>query len=441
MFRKTLLCLITLVLLITPAALAQDDDKPTIAILGLGDFVGIDVTEDGVLDALQTRGFINAEERAIVAQRQDLQGEKLNIIWGNADFDLSLVPNMIDNAIDQGADVLLTTTTNVTQTTVDTTGDMDDPPVVLFTGVSTPFYSGIADAPCIKPDHVTGIHARVPYEEIVPMLQLYNPGLQTIGAIFHSSSLSGAFGVESIQENAEALGMTVESTAIVALPDLRAATQGLINKGVEVILVPSDSITTLGMPIIVGIAMEYDIPIYHVTTGGITLGATLGIGGYRHYQEGIDAGIVLAAYLNGDIDFAATGIGSVDGLAVGMNVDLARAQNIEISDELLAAADLAIAGGMLQLSPRIIEDYFGGMDEAAVTGILQAMAGAFPDIEFVDGKLQLPAEMFESLVQAGGAFLTESGAASPDDSAFLENLHCTDEMIAEQQAQLKAQEG
>ena len=438
MLRKTLLGLIVLALLLTSGALAQDDDKPTIAILGLGEFVNVDVTENAILEALLARGFINAEERATLAQRQDLQGENLNIIWGTADFDLSLVPIMIDNAIDQDADVLLTTTTVVTVTAVDTTLDMDDPPVVLFTGVSTPFYSGIADAPCIKPDHVTGIQARVPYEEIVPMLLLYNPGLQTIGTIFHSSSLPGAFGVESIQENAAALGMTVETAAIVALPDLRAATQGLIDKGVEVFLLPADNLVTLGTPIIAGVAMEYDIPIYHVTTGGVTLGATLGIGGFRHYQEGIDAGIVLAAYLNDEIDIANTGIGSVEGLAVGMNVDLARAQDIELDDELLAAADLAVTGGMLQLSPRLLEDYFGGMDSATVMGILEAAAAAFPDVELVNGKLQLPAQMLDSLVQAGVSFLAASGAQSPDDSAFLASLHCSDAMIAEQRAALDA---
>lgn len=438
MFKKLLLVTV-LTGLIAPWSAAQADDKPTVAILRLGEFARIVVTEGAILDVLQARGFIDAEEYAMAAQRQDLQGEKINIIWGDADFDLSLVPIMIDNAIDQDADVLLTTTTLLTATALDTTLDMEDPPVILFTSVSNPFYSGIADASCIKPDHVTGVQDRVPYEEILPMMRLYNPDLKTIGTIFHSASLSGAFGAESIQESAEGLGLAVESAAIVTLPDLRAATQGLINKGVEAILVPADSLVTLGMPIIAGTAMEYGVPVYHVTTGGITLGATLGIGGYRHYQEGIDVGRVLAGYLNGDIDIATTGIGSIDGLAVGMNVDLARAQDLEVSDELLAAADMAVAGGMLQLSPRLLEDYFVGLDAAAVMGIMEAAAAAFPDIEFVDGKLQLPAEMLDSLVQAGTAFLAASGAdGRPDDTAFLESLHCSPEMIAEQQAQLDA---
>ncbi len=435
---KSLLLITVLSWLIAPWSAAGAGGKPTIAMLRLGDFASVVVTENAILDALQARGFINAEERALTAQRQDLQGENLNIIWGNAGFDLSLVPIMIDNAIDQDADVLLTTTTMVTQAAVDTTLDMDDPPAVLFTSVATPYYAGIADAPCIKPDHVTGFQVPVPYEEIVPMLLSHNPDLKTIGAIFQSTSLPGAFGAKSIEQIAEALGLAVETSAIAALPDLRAATQGLINKGVEAILLPADNNMSLGLPIIAGIALENNIPVYYSVSGGVALGATFGIGGYRHYQEGVDAGRVLAAYLNGDIDFATTGISSIDGLAVGMNVDLARAGNIEISDELLAMADLAVAGNMLQLSPRLLEDYFSGLDPAAVPGIMQTAAAALPDVEFVDGKLQLPVDMLDWIVEAATVFLASSGGGSPDDTAFLESLHCSPAMIAEQQAALDA---
>ena len=424
--------------LIAPWSAAQANDKPTVAMLRLGDFASVVVTENAILDALQSRGFINAEERAAMAQRQDLQGENINIFWGDAGFDLTLVPIMIDKAIDQGADVLLTTTTVVTMSAVDTTLDMEEPPAILFTSVATPYYAGIAGAPCIKPDHVTGFHVPVPYEEIVPMLLSHNPDLKTIGTLYQSTSLPGAFGVESIRQIAESLGLAVETSAIAALPDLRAATQGIISKGVDAILLPADNNIGLGMPIIAGAALEHNIPVYYSVSGGVALGATFGIGGYRHYQEGVDAGRVLAAYLNGNINFADAGISAIEGLAVGMNVDLARAGNIEISDELLATADLAIAGNMLQLSPRLLEDYFVGLDPAAVPAIMGAAAAALPDVEFVDGKLQLPVNMLDSIVESATAFLASSGGGRPDDSAFLESLRCTPAMIAEQQAALDA---
>ncbi|MDE2635251.1 MAG: ABC transporter substrate binding protein [Chloroflexota bacterium] len=438
MARRFLLIIAVLSLCASATLWAQDDEKPTVAILRLGDFASVVATESAILDVLQARGFIDSEERAMTAPHQDLQGENINIVWGNADFDLSLVPIMIDNAIDQDADVLLTITTMVTMAAVDATLDMDDPPAVLFTSVSTPYYSGIAEAPCIKPDHVAGFQVRVPYEEIVPMLLSHNADLKTIGTIFQSTSLPGAFGVESIEQIADELGLMVETTAIAALPDLRAATQGLIDKGVEAILLPADNSIGLGMPIIAGTALPYGIPVYHAVSGGVALGATFGIGAYRHYQEGVDAGRVLSAYLNGDIDFATTAIGSIDGVAIGLNVDLARAGNIPITDELLATADLAVDGEMLQLSPRMLEDYLIGLEPAAVLGIMEAAAAALPNVEFAAGKLILPVDSLDSIVESAAAFLAASGGGSPDDTAFLESLRCTDEMIAEQQAALTA---
>ena len=84
MIQKSALVLALFMLLFAPLSMAQDDDKPTIAILSFGYHSNINLSVKGTLDMLQAYGYINQEERAALDQRQDLEGEGINIFWGDA---------------------------------------------------------------------------------------------------------------------------------------------------------------------------------------------------------------------------------------------------------------------------------------------------------------------------------------------------------------------
>ena len=101
--------------------------------------------------------------------------------------------------------------------------------------------------------------------------------------------------------------------------------------------------------------------------------------------------------LNGDIDIAATGIHQASNMLVGVNLDSAELQGVEIDESLLEQAVLVVEDG-----------------DVSVSGL-----GA-----------QLMAQLY------GGASALEDRRA--EDLALLESLQCSEEMIAEQQAALDA---
>ena len=102
-----LLLILTLLLPSVPGAMTQDAN-PTIAILRYGPLSSYMVTEGAILDMLETYELINAEERAVLDERRGLEGENINIIWGDGNFDVPTVNLIIEDALDQEADVLLT---------------------------------------------------------------------------------------------------------------------------------------------------------------------------------------------------------------------------------------------------------------------------------------------------------------------------------------------
>lgn len=399
MKARLLIGLLIAALLVCAPALAHDDDKPTIGILRYGGTSLMTLAEKGILDMLQAYELINAEERAVLDESEDLEGENINVIYRDAGFDLGTANIMVEEALDRGADVLLTLTTPVSQIAANITRDMDDPPAIIFAIVTTPYFSGIAEAPCIKDSHIAGTQTDIPYDEFVSLLKAQDPDMKTVGTIVNQAEPNSVYGVERITELAEELGMSVEVTSVVSFADLKLATDGLLSKGVDAIAIPASLITVVGLPTIVETATEYGgVPVFSIAAQHVYRNATVGAGFYSVYREGVIAGRMLISHLNGDIDISRLGVNLTPGFTVAINLDSAAAADVQISEELLAMADWLVENG-------------------------ESTEGVTPELPEVG--IELPEMTLE-----------ERRAA---DLEFLAGLYCTDEMIEEQKAQLETQ--
>ena len=124
-----------------------------------------------------------------------------------------------------------------------------------------------------------------------------------------------------------------------------------------------------------------------ICTGYGLRGAVLAQG-LDYYQEGVDSGRMAVAYLNGELDIAATSISRQSATALVVNLDAAAAQNVAIPQELLDVAGTIVEDGEATMSERMM---MGEEEMAAAT------------------------------------------------EEFLAGLTCTEELIAEQQAMLDAE--
>ena len=393
---RQLIWLVIVALLIVPPALAQDAGKPTVAILRYGGTTLTALAEKGILDMFEAYGLVNAEERAILDEAEDLTGERINIIYGDAGFDIPAANIMVKDALDRGVDAILALSTVVSQLTANITRQMDDPPPVIFAVVTAPYFAGIADAPCIKDSHIAGTQIVVPYDEFVPLLKVQDPAMKTVGTIVNLTEPNSVFGVERITVLAADLGIQVEVTPVVAVADLSLATASLLSKGVEAIVLPASYTTSIGLPAIITTVEEQGgIPVFSIVAEHVYRGATVGADFYSLYREGVTAARILIHHLEGAIDLSRLSINLQPGFTVAINLDAAAAAGLTISDELLAMADWMIKDGVSS----------------------EGVTASLPEIG-----IELPEMTLE-----------ERRAA---DLEFLAGLACTDAMIAEQQAAL-----
>ncbi len=382
-----------LALLLAPAGLAQDSDLPTIAVLRWSADGPFDRGARGILDMLQAYGLISEAERDTLQNGDDLYGEKLRIIWRSADSDIPTANLMVEDALYRGVDVMLTSGTSVAQIAVNATLDLEDPPAVLFHIVSAPYSAGIADAPCIKPDHVSGATPVHPYGDLLDAVMVQDPEISLIGTFITPGMAQSERSDREIQEQAEAKGLKTVTAPVNSFPDIPLATQVLLDEGVEAIVV-SMNFVLFGIPAIVNEAADHHVPVYSPIPGFITDGAPIGVGFNDHYHQGVIAARMLIAFLNDGLNLGSVSIAEVPDLTYAVNFDSAAEMGIEIADELAELATMTVRDG---------------------------------EISMTTPAPQLPEMSLEARMAA--------------DAAYLESLRCTDEMIAEQQAALDAAEG
>lgn len=428
-------------LLIAPFATAQANDNPTVVIIRYGPYISDPIMESGLLDTLQVYEWISAEERALLNAGQNIQGEKINIFWSAAGFDLPTVNILVEDALDRGADILVTSGAPVTQIAISITQDQDEPTPVLFHGVNHSTEYGISDSPCLKPAHVTGSEYTPPFDEVFEVFLLQNPALQRVGVIHTATDAAGIFGAAQIQAIGEAKGIAVESAAVAGFSDLRAATQSLVSKGVEAIVLPIDFTVGSGLPVVVSAAKEEQIPVFYPVPGTVMLGVTVGVGFFDYYAQGIDTGLVLNARFKDGLDFNTLAVNSLTGSSVGINVDVANEMEMEVAQELRDIADITVHEGAMLLSQAVLERQMEllGADDT----IRQMVLSLGNDMDW--SMLMQPGAGGEADPMVGQLFqmlieLRRSPENLAADAALLELRHCTDDMIAEQQAALDAAE-
>jgi len=386
---KFALVILLLALLLPPASMAADDDAPTLAFLRFGQSPSFALTDRAVLDMLEVYGFISAEERATMEAGNDLHGENINILYRDAGFDLPTANLMVEDALDEGADVILTVSTQVGMIALGAMSDMEDPPALIFAIVTDPHASGLATATCIKPPNVTGTLMHFDYEEYTNIAYLQDPDFQSIGLLANADDPATAGYISTIQQFGEEYGFTVEVETVVTAADYALGTDSLVDSGVDVIVLPPRTGSSAGIAAIVESA--YGVPVFSPLVSDVIHGVTIAAGFEGWYREGIHAARMVIGYLEGNLDIATTAIASTPGFAVAVNSDSADAQGVVFTEALLAEVDYIIQDGVI-------------MSEGAL--------------------FEIPGEIGLSEMT-----LEERKA---EDAAFLENLHCSPDMIAEQ---------
>jgi putative tryptophan/tyrosine transport system substrate-binding protein len=332
MFRRFILnCFITCFILLSFSAIeAQDDDIPVVAFIKLGPIPSFELAEQGTRDVLAHYGYID--------------GENIIYRYGDAEFDIDIARALVEQAITDGADILITITTPVSQAALEITSTMENPPIILFGLVTDPYASGLAQSPCIKPSHLGGSQLYERYAEVMALIPEFDADIETVGYLYNDEEYNSVVATEIVEAAAEDFGLELAVGIVHSPEEVTPVAETLAMGGVQAFFVGADSTVGSNLENIIELADVLDVPVFAVTRSQVYSGATIGIGASTYFG-GTDLGWMAAGHLNGTLDIATTAVSQQEGFTLGINLDAAAAQNLIIPESLLERSDFQIENG------------------------------------------------------------------------------------------------
>ena len=338
-----------LILLLSFAGGVQaNDDNPVVALLRWSDGGMQSRAIEGMFDLLVDYGLVSEQELVMAVPGEDFHGEHITILWRNAGSDITLANAMIEEVLDEGAEILVTMMTVVSELAVKITAEsgIEPTPLVIFSLVSAPYASDIADSPCDKPDHVVGTHSIRDYEEIMELLPLLDMDIQRVGTyvsdVFsnsvHAANQIATFGAEH--------GYMTEIQPIVNMTDVALATDLLLDNGADALIISAEcDEMASSTPMIMEAAATSGVPVMALIPAYASLGAQIGAGFDAYYREGVVQGQLLVAALEDRLDAANTHIHSMPSTSVALNLDSMKTAGIKVPAGLLDIADWVVIDG------------------------------------------------------------------------------------------------
>lgn len=350
--------LLSLSLLFTGGAIAQDDEED-LPVIGFVQFVShpaLDAGVQGAADYLEANGFVDSETA--------------RFIFANGEGDIPTLSLIIEDFLDEGVDVIIAVSTPALQAAYGIISDLEEP-AVFFNTVTNPYAAGVAQAPCVHPAWLTGSQALAPFEATVPLVFDIVPNAETIGLIYNDAEVNSVVSTEIVLEIGEELGLEFEIQTVANSSEVPVAAEALISRGIDAFYVTTDSTVVAGLEGLVQVANDNAIPIVGSDPASAQRGAVIAQG-LDYYQEGIDTGRMVVAYLNGELDIATTSISRQVINELALNLDAAQLQGVTLSDELIERASILIEDGEVTRAERaeVSEEEMAEADAAFLEGLV-----------------------------------------------------------------------
>ena len=299
---------------------AMADKNVTIGMMKIVSHPALDAIQAGFLETLAEGGYV--------------EGENLTIIDGNAEGDIATLTTIAQQFVDEGVDLIATTSTPALQAAYNVTKDMEEPIPIIFNAVTSPYAAGVANAPDDHPAWVLGTQIFPPIPVTFEVIQETFPDAQVIGYLYNPAEANSVAQSDEIIPLAEELGYTLEIGTISNSSEVKTAAEALVARGIDIFYYSQDSTMASGAEGLIQVANENAIPIITNDMPGVGRGVPLGVG-LDFTEDGVESGKYAVAFLNGELDLATAPIIRIETTAYHYNTAAAELQGVTIPQSVL----------------------------------------------------------------------------------------------------------
>lgn len=200
--------------------------------------------------------------------------DKVELVFKNANGDMSLLPSIMQDLVNDGVDMIVPIATPTAQAAAGTTSSIP----IVFSAVSNPVEAGLVTSFQNTDKNITGVSNSIAIEDIFQLAKVLTPDVKVFGFIYNSSEINSSVGIQRAKAYCDANGIEYREATITGTADLQQVASSLIGK-VDAFFTPNDNTVASAMATYMQVAMDAKLPTYvgadsMVADGGL---ATVGI--------------------------------------------------------------------------------------------------------------------------------------------------------------------
>jgi len=266
---------------------ARAADNPPLAktwkvsFIELVQVLDLEEAEKGVLDGLKESGLV--------------EGRDFEKTIRNAQGDMATLPALVDAAVGDGADLLITFSTPTLQAALQRGKRVP----IVFNYVADAVAAGAGKSDSDHLPNVTGVYLIAAYDKMLPLIREYMPRVHTLGTVYVPAEVNMVSQLAVLQKAVAAAGLELKPIAANSATEVGDAALALAAAHVDAICQLPGNLTAQAFPTIAQAAQRAKLPIFAFQTSQVLAGAVAGVT-RDYYDSGREAAHIAARVMRGE---------------------------------------------------------------------------------------------------------------------------------------------
>jgi ABC-type uncharacterized transport system substrate-binding protein len=260
------------------------------------------------------------------------EGIDYELIVRNAQGDMPTLTSLVDAALGDASDLILTLSTPTLQAAVQR---VKSTPIV-FSFSSNPLGAGAGTTYEQHLPNVTGIPTTGAYEEVLQLIRKLVPGARRLGTLVVPSEVNSVYNVELVRQLAKRQGFELVSVAVNSSSEVSDAALALLAQSIDAVCQVPSNVTITGFASLALPAQRAHIPVFGFLSADAENGA-IAVVARDYYESCKEAGVLAVRILRG-ADPATIPFYEVASAKLLINPKAARASGITLPADLVSRA-------------------------------------------------------------------------------------------------------
>ncbi len=303
----------------TPVAVAQAPARRwKIDMLQYVNVQDVEDAERGMRDGLIKSALVEGRDFALTVR--------------NAQGDMPTLSALVDAALTDGTDLLMTLSTPTLQAAIHRAPGVP----IVFTFVADAVAAGAGRSNTEHLPNVTGVPTAAAYEDLLAIIRQCLPHARRLGTLFVPSETNSEYNKHAVEQAAPRYGFELVSVPVNTSSEVSDAALSLLARGIDAVCQAGSNLTTAAFASIALPAQRAGVPVFGFLSSDAANGAAVVVA-RDYYEGGVQAGALAARIMRGESP-AAMPFEPVRGKRILVNLDAARAAGIVIPAAVRAQA-------------------------------------------------------------------------------------------------------